>query len=121
MGQVELGKRSGVAQQTISGIERDYREPQASTLRKLADALNVPVVAFFQESTDPDGGPGGGRRPEGIRITTAHIDAAREEHSRLNAALSAGEITIAWYSRRIADLYRDTAEEVADELRGKAG
>src|SRR5215203_2530116 len=53
MGQVELGKRSGVAQQTISGIERDYREPHASTLRKLAEVLDVPLTEFFQEDGAP--------------------------------------------------------------------
>jgi transcriptional regulator with XRE-family HTH domain len=53
MGQVELGKRSGVAQQTISGIERDHREPHASTLRKLAEVLDVSLAEFFQEDGAP--------------------------------------------------------------------
>ena len=53
MGQVELGDRSGVAQQTISGIENDYREPHASTLRKLAEVLDVPLTEFFQEDGPP--------------------------------------------------------------------
>jgi transcriptional regulator with XRE-family HTH domain len=53
MGQVELGERSGVAQQTISGIERGHREPHPSTLKKLGDVLNVPVAAFFQEKALP--------------------------------------------------------------------
>ena len=53
MGQVELGKRSGVAQQTISGLERGHHEPHPSTLKKLGDVLNVPVTAFFQEETLP--------------------------------------------------------------------
>jgi transcriptional regulator with XRE-family HTH domain len=49
MGQVELSKASGVAQPTISEIETGQREPHHSTLRKLADALGVPVSAFFAE------------------------------------------------------------------------
>ena len=49
MGQVELAEASGVAQPTISEIETGQREPHHSTLRKLADALDVPVSAFFVE------------------------------------------------------------------------
>lgn len=53
IGQVELGERAGVAQQTISGIERDQRDPHPATLRKLAMVLNVPVAFFFQEEDGP--------------------------------------------------------------------
>jgi transcriptional regulator with XRE-family HTH domain len=53
LGQVALAKRSGVAQQTISGIERGHRETYSSTLEKLAEALNVPVAALYQEDELP--------------------------------------------------------------------
>jgi transcriptional regulator with XRE-family HTH domain len=51
--QPALAEKSGVAQPTISDIERGRREPHHSTLKKLADALNVPVAAFFQEDGSP--------------------------------------------------------------------
>src|SRR5215212_9582471 len=72
MGQVELGERSGVAQQTISGIENDYREPHASTLRKLAEALRVPLAAFFQEDDDDPDGLAGRTWAELDRLHDAH-------------------------------------------------
>ena len=53
LGQVELAECSGVAQPTISAIERDHRDPHPSTLRKLAEAMDVPVAAFFQEDGRP--------------------------------------------------------------------
>lgn len=46
--QTELERASGVAQDTISQIELGKREPHASTLRKLAEALGVPVAALFE-------------------------------------------------------------------------
>jgi transcriptional regulator with XRE-family HTH domain len=48
LSQPGLAKRAGVPQPTISNIENDRREPHASTLRKLADALGVEVVDFFR-------------------------------------------------------------------------
>src|SRR5215213_6719924 len=51
--QPALAEKSGVAQPTISDIERGRREPHHSTLKKLADALNVPVAAFFHEDGSP--------------------------------------------------------------------
>jgi transcriptional regulator with XRE-family HTH domain len=49
LGQMELAERSGVAQPTISGIERDRREPHPSTLQKLGDVLGVSLADFFEE------------------------------------------------------------------------
>jgi transcriptional regulator with XRE-family HTH domain len=115
----ELAERAGLSVQGIIRIEQGRSaRPRRATIEKIAEALGVPVERLL-EGTEPDGG--GGRWPEGVKITTAHLEAAREEHDRLNAALEAGEITQAFYSRRVADLYAATAEEVAQELRGKAG
>jgi transcriptional regulator with XRE-family HTH domain len=47
--QKELAEESGVGQDTISGIESGRHEPRPSTLRKLADALDVEVADFFRE------------------------------------------------------------------------
>jgi transcriptional regulator with XRE-family HTH domain len=41
MTQEELAKRSGVAVSTIIRIEHNQVEPHGSTIRKLAEALNV--------------------------------------------------------------------------------
>jgi transcriptional regulator with XRE-family HTH domain len=51
--QKDLAEESGVGQDTISGIESGRHEPRPSTLRKLADALDVEVADFFREPAVP--------------------------------------------------------------------
>jgi transcriptional regulator with XRE-family HTH domain len=51
--QKDLADESGVGQDTISGIERGQHEPRPSTLRKLAEALEVEVADFFREPALP--------------------------------------------------------------------
>ena len=51
--QKDLAEESGVGQDTISGIESGRHEPRPSTLRKLADALDVEVADFFREPAAP--------------------------------------------------------------------
>ena len=41
MTQIQLAERCGLSPATIVRIERDQREPQPSTIRKLADALDI--------------------------------------------------------------------------------
>ena len=45
----ELAEKSGVAIDTISGIERGVRVPQARTLHKLAQALSVDPRELISE------------------------------------------------------------------------
>jgi transcriptional regulator with XRE-family HTH domain len=51
--QKDLADSSGVGQDTVSGIESGRHEPRPSTLRKLAEALEVDVVDFFREPVPP--------------------------------------------------------------------
>jgi transcriptional regulator with XRE-family HTH domain len=51
--QQELADKAGVSQYTITEIETGRREARPSTLRKLADALDVEVADFFRESEAP--------------------------------------------------------------------
>ena len=44
--QAELVKRSGVSKQAVSNLELGNREPTWETVRRLARALGVSVVAF---------------------------------------------------------------------------
>jgi transcriptional regulator with XRE-family HTH domain len=53
LSQVDLSRRSGVAQNTISDIETGRREPRPSTLRKLAKSLGVDVADFYPETSPP--------------------------------------------------------------------
>ena len=57
----ELAREIGVTPSLISQIERGQSRPSVSTLFALAQALDVPVDAFFREpGTSP---PGRRRRP----------------------------------------------------------
>ena len=51
----EIGALSGVAYDTIHGIETGKQAPRPSTVRKLADALGVVPAAFFSEADDQEG------------------------------------------------------------------
>ena len=46
----ELGVLSGVAYDTIHGIETGKQAPRPSTVRKLAEALGVAPDVFFADS-----------------------------------------------------------------------
>ncbi len=54
--QKDLAVKSGVGQDTISGVESGKHEPRPSTLRKLAGALDTEVSNLFSEElTAPKG------------------------------------------------------------------
>ena len=64
----ELAREVGVTPSLISQIERGMSRPSVSTLFAIAQALDVPVDAFFREppqpvaaAAQPDGPPGPGR------------------------------------------------------------
>jgi DNA-binding XRE family transcriptional regulator/quercetin dioxygenase-like cupin family protein len=82
----ELAREVGVTPSLISQIERGMSRPSVSTLFAIAQALDVPVDAFFREPQQPvtaaarpdgPGGPGGadgagdGRTPAGPGQVTA--------------------------------------------------
>jgi transcriptional regulator with XRE-family HTH domain len=47
--QQDLSERTGLAASYISRIENRHLEPRPQTLRKIAQALNVPMSELFQE------------------------------------------------------------------------
>ena len=51
----ELGVLSGVAYDTIHGIETGKHQPRPSTVRKLADALGVTPDVFFSDLERDEG------------------------------------------------------------------
>ncbi|MBO0771969.1 MAG: helix-turn-helix transcriptional regulator [Actinobacteria bacterium] len=72
----ELARVVGVTPSLISQIERGTSRPSVSTLFALAQALNVPVDAFFRESPAgepvPRGGAGGGKGGREAGQQTGH-------------------------------------------------
>jgi transcriptional regulator with XRE-family HTH domain len=52
MSQRELAKRSGVGVTTIVRIERNQVEPHGSTIRKLAEALDVEPQELVRRADD---------------------------------------------------------------------
>jgi transcriptional regulator with XRE-family HTH domain len=53
LSQKDLAKKSGIGQDSISGIESGRHQARPSTLRKLADALGVEVEDLFREPETP--------------------------------------------------------------------
>lgn len=51
---VELSEQINVTSGYISQIERDLISPSLSVLKRLSDALNVPLSSLFTESNDQD-------------------------------------------------------------------
>ncbi len=87
--QKDLAEESGVGQDTISGIESGRHEPRPSTLRKLADALNVEVADFFREPAIPlDEAPREAGRLSAIDVA---LDAARRQIALENQAMFSGQ------------------------------
>jgi transcriptional regulator with XRE-family HTH domain len=48
---LDLAKKSGLSPGFISQIERGLVNPSVSTLKKIGDALNIPIGALFEEIT----------------------------------------------------------------------
>ena len=86
--QKDLAEESGVGQDTISGIESGRHEPRPSTLRKLADALDVEVADFFREPAVPFvEAPREAGRLSAIDVA---LDAARRQIALENQAMFSG-------------------------------
>jgi transcriptional regulator with XRE-family HTH domain len=51
LSQSELSRRSGLASSYLSRIENRRLEPRPKTLRKIADALGVPLADLFREGS----------------------------------------------------------------------
>jgi DNA-binding XRE family transcriptional regulator len=51
LSQSELSRRSGLASSYLSRIENRRLEPRPKTLRKIADALGVPLAELFREGS----------------------------------------------------------------------
>jgi len=62
-----LGRLSGLSANALSVIERGLSSPSVSTLYKIANALEIPVTAFFEE-TPPKGDVVFIKSPERNRI-----------------------------------------------------
>ena len=52
MTQVQLAEKINVTQGTIANWERGVREPDMEMVRRIADAIGVPVERFFSEAKD---------------------------------------------------------------------
>ncbi len=82
--QKDLADESKVGQDTISGIESGRHEPRPSTLRKLAEALDVEVADFFKELALPKA-----EAPEtGPSLLERAQDAARRDAEKTSHAFA---------------------------------
>ena len=51
---IDLAKKSGLSSGFISQIERNLVNPSVSTLKKIGNALNVPVGTFFEKTNSKE-------------------------------------------------------------------
>jgi transcriptional regulator with XRE-family HTH domain len=110
--QQDLANRSGVGQDTISGIELGRHEPRPSTLRKLAGALDVEVADFFREEAGDPKAPAPPSSPEEI--------SEERRSNRLTKPESVSyEHLEAWrvYVLRVAKRWEAEEPKSADEVR----
>ena len=79
MTQRQLSGRSGIAGSYLSRIENRRLEPRPKTLRKIAEALGVPMAEFFQER------PGGMKTQQCVITTSGNcvMDLLRAGRSRV--------------------------------------
>jgi transcriptional regulator with XRE-family HTH domain len=107
--QKDLAEESGVGQDTISGIESGRHEPRPSTLRKLADALDVEVADFFREPAIPlDEAPREAGRLSAIDVA---LDAARRQIALENQAMFSGQSEGELDQRHVNDAMQRLREE----------
>jgi transcriptional regulator with XRE-family HTH domain len=107
--QKDLAEESGVGQDTISGIESGRHEPRPSTLRKLADALDVEVADFFREPAIPlDEAPREAGRLSAIDVA---LDAARRQIALENQAMFSGQSEGALDQRHVNDAMQRLRKE----------
>ena len=107
--QKDLAEESGVGQDTISGIESGRHEPRPSTLRKLADALDVEVADFFREPAVPlVETPRETGRLSAIDVA---LDAARRQIALENQAMFSGQREGELDQRHVNDAMQRLREE----------
>ena len=80
LSQKELGKRCGMSQQMVTQYENDMRNPKIETLKRFADALNIPVSALQPE--DMVGGIEVMKISEKIKLRRAELNMSREALAR---------------------------------------
>jgi transcriptional regulator with XRE-family HTH domain len=107
--QKDLAEESGVGQDTISGIESGRHEPRPSTLRKLADALDVEVADFFREPAVPlDEAPREAGRLSAIDVAS---DAARRQIALENQEMFSGQSKVGLDQRHANNAMQRLREE----------
>jgi len=120
--QKELAEESGVGQDTISGIESGRHEPRPSTLRKLADALDVEVADFFREPAVPlaDASREAGPLNKDEILDVVHDAILRQEtetQQAVNRAISSQRMQESYVrpENELMARLRETKRDVVDE------
>lgn len=70
--QKELGKKLGISQAAINKYLRKNSNPTAETIKKIADALGVPVAYFLDESISNSGVIMGNNNSNVSNVTAPH-------------------------------------------------
>ena len=105
--QQQLADAIGTTTQNISQYERGVRNPKIETLRKIADALGVPVAEFLDEELTS--------MTTGERIRKARLRADMTQE-QLAALLGVDRATISKYESGIIDPPTSQMNRIADLL-----
>ncbi|MGH3341744.1 MAG: helix-turn-helix domain-containing protein [Carbonactinosporaceae bacterium] len=81
----DLARAVGVSSSLISQIERGQSRPSVSTLFALAEALDLPVDAFFRETPQGTATAVAGGAAEGSRAGAIHVTASSQVAGRAAA------------------------------------
>lgn len=79
--QAELAERIGTTMQNISQYERSIRSPRIGTIKKIAEALNVPVMQIWDDLPLQEGHEDGKRQKQREHIMSTYdslTDAAQD-------------------------------------------
>lgn len=94
--QIDAANKLGISNGTLSGYERNYRDPDTTTLEKMAGLYEVNVDYLLGRSDDPSPTP---KKPSGGRAFLGGADSYTEEELEI-AELAAKAAIEAWRKKK---------------------
>jgi transcriptional regulator with XRE-family HTH domain len=103
--QVELARRAGLSNTTISRVENDLSSPTTTTLRALAQALDM-SASDLEMAINPEA--------QVFAKEVEHLELLAKAVEMAKAALSDGQVENAM---SVLKLLEETVEDMADDMR----
>jgi transcriptional regulator with XRE-family HTH domain len=103
--QVELARRAGLSNTTISRIENDLSRPTTTTLRGLAQALDM-SASYLEGAVNPEA--------QVFAQEVEHLEQLAKAVEMAKVALSDGQVE---NTMSVLKLLEETVEDMADDMR----